>query len=144
MFLITDKPLEPQALVAGATSVEDGAVAVFLGVVRRHSRGKTVLYLEYEAYKEMAEAVLCQIGDEVKERWPIGQVAIHHRVGRLEIGETSLVVVVTSPHRVEAFEACRHAVERVKAIAPIWKKEVWEDGESWVEGNDLVVERLGQ
>ena len=140
MFLITDKPLELQSLIAKAVSEEDGAVASFLGVVRRHSRGNTVLYMEYEAYKEMAEKVLRQIGDEVRDRWPVDQVAIHHRVGRLEIGETSLVVVVTSPHRVEAFEACRYAVERVKAIAPIWKKEVWEGGESWVEGDELVAE----
>ncbi len=142
MFKITRDVLDPSALVSEMTKDTDGAVITFLGVVRKYSRDKEVLYLEYEAYEEMAEKVLVEIGEEVRAKWPIGQIAIHHRVGRLEIGEASLLVVVTSPHRKEAFEACQHAVERIKEILPIWKKEVWEDGSSWVEGDELVSQRL--
>lgn len=142
MFKITRDVLDPQALVSDLTKDTDGAILTFVGVVRKQSRGKEVLYLEYEAYEEMAEKVLAEIGDEVKARWPIGQIAIHHRIGRLEIGEASLLVVVTSPHRKEAFEACHHAVERIKQILPMWKKEVWEDGSSWIEGDELASQRL--
>ncbi|HID87231.1 MAG TPA: molybdenum cofactor biosynthesis protein MoaE [Anaerolineae bacterium] len=112
-----------------------GAIATFLGTVRDHSRGRRVLYLEYDAYPEMAERTLRQIGEEIRERWGLDRVAIVHRIGRLEIGEASVAIAVAAPHRAEAFEACRYAVDRLKEIVPIWKKEVWEGGEYWVEEN---------
>ncbi|MSQ15820.1 MAG: molybdenum cofactor biosynthesis protein MoaE [Dehalococcoidia bacterium] len=141
MFKVTRDELDPQVLVSEVTKDTDGAVITFWGVVRRNSRGKVVLYLEYQAYEEMAEKVLAEIGEDVKSKWPIGLIAIHHRIGRLEIGEASLLVVIASPHRQEAFDACHYAVERIKKILPIWKKEVWEDGSSWVEGDELVSQR---
>jgi len=144
MFRITRDVLEPRALEQLLVNPENGAVVTFQGVVRRHSRGKVVSYLEYEAYAPMAEKMMAQISREVAERWDIREIGIWHRTGRLEIGETSMVVVVASPHRKEAFEACRYTVDRVKTIVPIWKKEVWEDGESWVEGDLLASERPQQ
>ncbi|MBI2888132.1 MAG: molybdenum cofactor biosynthesis protein MoaE [Chloroflexi bacterium] len=141
MFKITTEALDPRALEALLVTQEDGAVATFQGVVRIHSRGKVVSYLEYDAYAPMAEKVMAQIAQEVADRWDVRRVGVWHRTGRLEIGETSMVVVVASPHRKEAFEACRYVVDRVKAIVPIWKKEVWEDGESWVEGETLAGQR---
>jgi len=104
----------------------------FQGTVRDNSRGKRVLYLEYEAYPEMAVKVMRQIADEIKARWGLDGVAIVHRVGRLEIGEASICIAVAAPHRAQAFEACRYAIDRVKEILPVWKKEVWEGGEYWV------------
>lgn len=143
MFKITEEVLDPQAITQEVMREENGAVVTFLGVVRVSSRGKRVLYLEYDAYPEMAEKVMRQIGQEVAQRWPVQDIAIYHRIGHLEIGEVSLVVAVASPHRQEAFEACHYAVERVKQVVPIWKKEVWEDGESWVEGEDLATVGAG-
>ena len=135
MYRITREVLDPEALTRQAMQESNGAVITFLGVVRRQSLGRQVLYLEYEAYPEMAEKKLAEIGEEVKARWPIERFIVAHRVGRLEVGEVSLVVVVGSPHRQEAFEAAQYAVDRIKAIVPIWKKEVWEGGEVWVEGD---------
>lgn len=141
LFKVTDEPLDSRALEEAVMSEANGALVTFQGVTRRHSRGKRVSYLEYEAYRPMAEKKLQEIGQEIAKKWPIGAIAIHHRVGRLEIGETSLLVVVASPHRKEAFAACRYAVDRIKTVVPIWKKEVWEDGESWVEGEVLADEK---
>jgi molybdopterin synthase catalytic subunit len=107
---------------------------IFQGVVRDNARGKRVRYLEYDAYPEMAEQQMASIAAEVERRWHIGNVALVHRIGRLEIGECSVVVVVACPHRGEAFEACRYAIDTLKTTVPIWKKEVAEDGEEWVEG----------
>lgn len=135
---ITDAVLDPRALEQRLAKPENGAVVTFQGVVRNHSQGRTVAYLVYDAYLPMAEKVLAQIVGEVAERWSIHEMGVWHRIGRMEIGETSLLVVVCSPHRAEAFEACRYAVDRIKSIVPIWKKEVAEDGESWVEGELLV------
>ena len=141
MFKITTDALDPRSLEQLLVTPEDGAVVTFQGVVRLLSRGKNVSYLEYDAYAPMAEKMMAQIAQEVAQRWAIQHVGIWHRTGRLEIGETSMVVVVASPHRKEGFEACRYIVDQVKTIVPIWKKEVWEDGESWVEGDVLVSER---
>ena len=138
MFKVTEAVLEPRALEQLLQNPENGAVVTFQGVVRRQSRGKVVSYLEYDAYAPMAEKVMAQIAQEVTQRWGIHDIGIWHRTGRLEIGDASLLVVVASPHRKEAFEACHYAVDRIKAIVPVWKKEVWEDGESWVEGEVLV------
>jgi molybdopterin converting factor subunit 1 len=134
-FAVTKGPLDPQALVDSVRKDESGAVALFCGVVRNNNRGRRVLHLEYEAYPSMAEKKMREIADEIRSRWQISDVAIQHRVGRMEVGETSLLVAVSAPHRREAFEACHHAVDRIKQIVPVWKKEVFEGGEVWVEGN---------
>ena len=137
LFEITEEPLDPQRLADHVRSDASGAVALFYGVVRDHNKGRKVLYLEYDAYPEMATKVMRQIAEEMKERSPIDDVAIQHRTGRLEIGETSLLIAVSSGHRKEAFEACHALVDRFKEVVPIWKKEVWEGGEEWVEGESV-------
>lgn len=113
---------------------EDGASCVFSGVVRNHNEGKAVLYLEYEGYEEMVEQIFEDISKEALERFGVTRVQIVHRLGRMEIGETSVAVAVSSPHRGEAFEACRFAIDTLKHKAPIWKKEFYADGSSWLEG----------
>ena len=140
LFEVTAEPLDPQRLTSAVRKDESGAVALFLGVVRDNSRGRRVLYLEYDAYPEMATRVMRRIAAEALERWPLTDVAMQHRTGRLEIGETSLLIAVSSPHRKEAFEACHHLVDRFKETVPIWKKEVWEGGEVWIEGEPVVEE----
>jgi molybdopterin synthase catalytic subunit len=131
---VTAEPLEPQRLIDEVRRDESGAVAVFLGVVRNNNLGHRVLYLEYDAYPEMATKMMRQIAEEAMERWPLSDVAMQHRSGRLKIGEASLAIAVSSPHRREAFEACHHLVDRFKEVVPIWKKEVREGGEVWIEG----------
>lgn len=111
-----------------------GAVVTFDGVVRDHARGKTIRYLEYEAYEEMALERLAAIARTVQERWATDHIAIVHRLGHLEVGETSVVVVVATAHRGDAFDACRYAIDTLKTTVPIWKREVATDGEAWVEG----------
>jgi len=131
-FVVTDRALDPrdvEQLVIGDAS---GALVTFSGTVRNHARGKPVVALDYEAYPPAAEKMLEQIGDEIHERWGIRTVAIQHRYGMLRIGETSVVIAVSSPHRDTAFEACRYAIERIKVIVPIWKREIYEDGAVWI------------
>src|SRR5688572_7427099 len=111
-----------------------GAVATFLGLVRDHNQGRRVLYLVYEAYEPLANRALQTITGEVRERWPSVVLAVHHRMGQLAIGEASVAIAAASPHRADAFAACRYAIERVKQIAPIWKHEHFEGGEVWIEG----------
>ncbi len=132
MFRITEDSLSLEGLVSALSTRTCGAVAAFIGVVREFSRGKQVLYLEYEAYPEMAVAKMRQIGDEIRDKWEIGEIGIHHRVGRLGIGEVSVVIAVSAPHRQQALEACAYAIERLKQIVPIWKKEVSPDGSYWI------------
>ncbi|MDO8672163.1 MAG: molybdenum cofactor biosynthesis protein MoaE [Dehalococcoidia bacterium] len=132
VFEITDKEVIAGDLEKVVLSNDDGAVVTFAGVVRGFSKGKKVLYLEYEAYKEMAEKKMAVIGDEIKARWPVDGVAIRHRIGHLEIGDTAVAIAVSSAHRREAFEACQYAIDRIKQFVPVWKKEVWEDGDVWV------------
>ena len=134
---ITTEPLAPEPFLQHVRRDDSGAVALFLGVVRNESLGRRVLCLEYDAYPEMAERKLREVAEEAVARWPITDVAIAHRTGRLEIGETSLLVAVSSPHRHDAFAACHHIVNRIKEVVPIWKKEVWEDGEAWIEGEPV-------
>lgn len=134
-FRIVDEVISADALHALVLRPEAGAVAVFLGVVRDNNLGREVDYLEYDAYPEMAERVMGRIGAEIRERWDVAEVAMQHRVGRLEIGEASVGVAVSSAHRAEATDACRYGIDRLKAIVPIWKKEVWSDGEEWIEGS---------
>ncbi len=132
MFKIVDGPIDALALEDAVRTDADGAVIVFRGVARRQSRGREVTHLEYEAYPEMAEKVMAQIGDEMKNRWPISGVAIVHRTGVLDIGQASVMIAVSAPHRGEAFEAASYAIDRLKQIVPIWKKEVWSDGSQWI------------
>lgn len=129
---ITEEPISSSELAAQLRKESHGAVVTFEGIVRGLDAGRRVLYLEYDAYPEMAEKKMREIVDEIRHRWNIEDMAMLHRIGRLEVGECSLVIVVAAPHRNEAFDACRYAVNRIKEIAPIWKKEVWEDGEVWV------------
>jgi len=132
LFEVTAAPLSIDALSRAIASDSSGAVASFLGIVRKHSRGREVVYLDYEAYREMAIEKMEEIGKEIRSRWPVDQVAIVHRVGRLCVGDASIAICVSAPHRREALVACTYAIERVKAIVPIWKKEVWSDGSEWV------------
>jgi molybdopterin synthase catalytic subunit len=111
-----------------------GAIATFHGIVRKPSRGREVLYLEYTSYESMALKVLKQIGDEIYAHFGVDKVLIVHRTGHLEVGETSIVIAIAAPHRKAALEGCSYAIERVKQIVPVWKKEVWEGGEEWIQG----------
>jgi len=135
VIALTDQPLDATALVRVVMRPSDGGLVVFSGVVRDHSEGRSVRHLEYEAYREMALPKLEQVAREVAARWPDAQVAMAHRLGRMEIGDTSVVVAASAPHRAEAFEAGRYAIDRLKEIVPIWKKEYFADGESWPEGS---------
>jgi molybdopterin synthase catalytic subunit len=137
LFEVTSQPLDPERLRRHVRKDESGAGILFFGDVRNNSRGRRVLHLEYDAYPEMAEGMMRKLADEVMERWSLTDIAIQHRTGRLEIGETSLLIAVASPHRKEAFEACHHLVDRFKQVVPIWKKEVWEGGEVWIEGEPV-------
>ncbi len=132
MIRVTSDPVRAEAVIESLQRSVHGAVVTFLGTVRKYTEGREVLYLDYEAYPEMAEEQLREIAEEVKAREGIEDVAIVHRIGRLGIGETSLAVAVASFHRRPGFDACLHVVERIKETAPIWKKEVWGEGEVWV------------
>lgn len=131
---VTALPLELQAVTRAVEVPGAGAVATFLGLVRDHNQGRRVLWLDYEAYAPLAEKALGIIVDEAQSRWVGARVAIHHRTGRLDVGEASVVIAVATPHRADAFAACRYAIERIKQIVPIWKHEHFEGGEVWIEG----------
>jgi len=131
---ITREPLDRDALIAAVTDPGVGGIVVFEGVVRDNARGKQVRYLEYDVYPEMAIQQIRDIIAEAEKRWGIDRVAVAHRIGRLEIGEASVMIVVASTHRAEAFEACRYIIDTLKTTVPIWKKEVATNGEEWVEG----------
>ena len=128
--------LDLNALLAtlGNREGADGAVVTFLGLVRNHDAGRRVQRLEYEAFEPLALKAFARIAGELQERWPGTRLALHHRVGWLEIGEASIAIAVASAHRGDAYAACRYAIERVKQIAPIWKHEFFEDGDVWIEG----------
>ena len=138
MFRIVEEPIDVGALVTGAFRPDCGAVATFIGTTRvDESSGAegavaSVEYLEYEAYRPMADRKLEEIGAEIRERWEVGHVSIVHRLGRVDPGEPSVAIAVASPRRGPAFEASRYAIERIKEIVPIWKREVWSDGYVWV------------
>ena len=131
-FLLSGDPLDPAAVMAEVSSDDAGAVATFVGTVRRSSRGRDVEYLEYEAYAEMAEPMLSQLGEDLTMRHGLTAVAIHHRVGRVDIGEPSVVIAVSAAHRAAALDACREAIDTIKATIPLWKKEVYAGGEEWI------------
>ncbi|HZY57819.1 MAG TPA: molybdenum cofactor biosynthesis protein MoaE [Rubrobacteraceae bacterium] len=133
MFRIVEEPIDVGALVAGALRSDCGAVATFIGTTRvDESSDASVEYLEYEAYRPMADKKLEEIGTEIRERWEVRHVSIVHRIGRVDPGEPSVVIVVASPRRGSALEASRYAIERIKQVVPIWKREVWSDGYVWV------------
>ena len=142
LFAITSLPLDPAPLVEHVATPDMGALVTFAGVVRDNFSGRATAYLEYQAYQPMAETVLAQLAEEARERWGTGMIAIHHRIGRLEIGETAVLIVVAAPHRHEAFEAAEQIMDRIKQVAPIWKKEIWADGASEWVGSE--VERKAQ
>ena len=131
MVSLTRSPIDLAALQAPAPG--DGALCLFVGVVRDNHAGRAVRRLEYESYEEMALAEMQAIEQEARRRWPLGDIRIVHRLGGLEIGEASVAVAVVSPHRAEAFEACRYAIDALKKRAPIWKKEFYADGSCWIE-----------
>ncbi len=133
MFRIVEGPIDVGALVNDAFRPDCGAVATFVGTTRvDNSSGASVEYLEYEAYRPMADRKLEEIGAEIEERWEVKHVSIVHRLGRVDAGEPSVVIAIASPRRGPAFEASRYAIERIKEIVPIWKREVWSDGYVWV------------
>lgn len=132
LFEVTSEPLSSDKLIAKVSNPMAGAILTFVGTVREFTYGKRTTYLEYEAYPEMAIKKMKEIADEIKEKWPDTKVAMSHRVGKLAIEEISVIIAVATPHRAAGFEAGRYAIERLKQIVPVWKKEIWEDGEEWV------------
>ncbi|MBT2657706.1 molybdenum cofactor biosynthesis protein MoaE [Bacillus sp. ISL-18] len=136
MYEISKDPIDIQAVIDKVVQREAGAITTFIGTVRELTNGKKTLFLIYDAYEAMAVKKLEQIGREIEERWEGSKVAITHRVGRLDITDVAVVIAVSTPHRADAYEANRYAIERIKEIVPIWKKEHWEDGEAWM-GNQL-------
>ena len=134
IYRLTREAIDAHEIAELILRPEDGALCVFEGVVRNNSKGKATRYLEYEAYETMALKTMEEIGEFVRNAWDIGCVAIIHRLGHMDIGETSVAIIITSPHRKASFDACEYAIDRLKKIVPIWKKEFFEDGEVWVEG----------
>lgn len=135
-FTIVKNAINIQEVIDKVVVREAGAITTFIGTVRELTQGKRTLYLIYEAYESMAVKKLQQIGLEIQERWPGANVAITHRIGKLEITDVAVVIAVSTPHRADAYDANRYAIERIKEIVPIWKKEHWEDGVEWI-GNQL-------
>jgi molybdopterin synthase catalytic subunit len=136
LIAVTPGALDLDVLTQEVTASRqgDGAVASFIGLVRDHNQGRRVAFLDYEAYEPLAIRALCRISDEIREAWPDTRVGVHHRTGRIEIGEASIIIVAVSPHRANAFAACRYTIERVKQIVPIWKHEHFDGGDVWLEG----------
>ena len=131
-FLISESPLDVAAAIREVERDEAGAVASFVGTVRNASRGRDVQYLDYEAFAEMAEPMLQQLGAELTAKHALSAISIHHRIGRVEIGEASVVIAVSAPHRAAALDACREAIDTLKETIPLWKKEVYAGGEEWI------------
>ncbi len=136
LFEIVNESIEVQSIIDKVVSRNAGAITTFIGTVRELTLGKKTLYLEYESYIPMAEKKLEQIGIEIEGKWKDAKVAITHRIGRLDITDIAVVIAVSTPHRKDAYQANEYAIERIKEIVPIWKKEHWEDGEKWI-GNQL-------
>jgi molybdopterin synthase catalytic subunit len=131
-FLLSDEPLSLDRVVEDVRSDDAGAIATFTGTTRIRSRGRTVTHLDYEAYEGMAERVMEEIANALRDRYELTAVAIHHRVGRVGIGETSVMIAVSAPHRQDALAACKDAIDELKERVPLWKKEVYEGGEEWI------------
>jgi molybdopterin synthase catalytic subunit len=131
-FLLTEDPVSLDAVVSEVATDEAGAIATFSGTARRHSRGRVVQYLDYEGYEGMAEEMMEKLAAGLKERYDLHEIAIHHRVGRVELGEPSVVIAVSASHRADALAACKDAIDILKVDVPLWKKEVYEGGEEWI------------
>lgn len=144
IFQLVRQPIHPLELAESLKASEDGALVIFDGFVRNNFRGKKTLYLEYEAYESMAYAKLREIGAQIREKFSIHRLAIVHRLGRLEIGETSVWIAVSSPHRAAAFDACRYAIDSLKRSVPIWKKEYFAGGAVWAEGEPHPQEAISR
>jgi molybdopterin synthase catalytic subunit len=134
MYRLVREPIDVQSIADGLRRPEDGALVIFEGVVRNHADGKGVLRLEYDGYEPMALKKLEEIGSRAKSEFAIRDIAVVHRLGPMDVGECSVAIVVASAHRAPAFDACRFAIDAIKKIVPIWKKEFYEDGEVWIEG----------
>jgi molybdopterin synthase catalytic subunit len=134
LILLVREPINGSALIEHVRAVSDGAIVTFDGCVRKQSHGRSTLYLDYEAYETMAVAKMHEIAAQCRTKFAIDRVAIAHRLGRLELGETSVFIAVSAPHRPAAFEACRYAIDTLKRTVPIWKKEYFEDGAVWADG----------
>ena len=132
---ITNLPIEPTKVINLVKTADSGAVNAFIGTVRNRTRNKEVVKLEFETYERMALKELHKIVDQAKARWPVNAMAIHHRVGTLAIGEIPVVIAVSTPHRQQGFEACQFAIDTLKLAVPIWKKEIFADGEEWVSAH---------
>lgn len=139
MFVVSDMPINREDIVKKVESPEAGAIAIFDGVVRNNADGKIVLKMEYEANKEMAEKMMKELADESMKKYQILGIAMQHRTGMLEIGESSIIIAVASAHRAEAFDACRYLIDTLKVTLPIWKKEYFEEGPNWVKGTRVTV-----
>lgn len=144
IFLLVRERIDTEEVVAQLKAPEDGAVVVFDGFVRNNFKGQRTLYLEYESYETMAYAKIREMGAEIHQKFPIHRVGIVHRLGRLEIGETSVVIVITSAHRAAAFDACRYAIDTLKQVVPIWKKEYFAGGAVWAEGEESWQEAISR
>ncbi|AKG73170.1 molybdenum cofactor biosynthesis protein MoaE [Salinicoccus halodurans] len=131
-YEITEEPLDITRYHSYTINESQGAVCMFTGHVREWTKGTRTVYLDYEAYKPMAEKKLAEIGEEISERWPSVITTIAHRVGKLEISDIAVVIVTSAPHRSDSYRANEYAIERIKEVVPIWKKEIWEDGEEWI------------
>ncbi|WP_035186429.1 molybdenum cofactor biosynthesis protein MoaE [Alteribacter aurantiacus] len=132
VFKITDAPIDVGRVIEQVEDRNAGAINTFIGTVREMTKGKRTLYLKYDAYVPMAEKKLAQIGDEIIQKFPDAKVSIVHRIGELAISDVAVVIAVSTPHRGDSFDGCRYAIERIKEIVPIWKKEHWEDGTKWI------------
>ncbi|MGE7716264.1 molybdopterin synthase catalytic subunit [Priestia megaterium] len=139
LFEVVNQPIAVDEIITKVSRRDAGAITTFIGTVREFTKGKKTLSLEYQAYVPMAVKMLSQIGNEIQEKWPDALTAITHRIGKLEITEVAVVIAVSSPHRKTAYEANEYAIERIKQIVPIWKKEFWEDGTKWI-GDQLETE----
>jgi MoaE-MoaD fusion protein len=131
-FRLTDEPIDASAVIREVSDPRAGGIATFIGTTRIESRGRAVLYLDYEAYGGMAEQVMAEIAEELKRKHDLCEVAITHRIGRVNIGELSVVIAVSAPHRAAALAACKEAIDTLKETVPLWKKEVYEGGEEWI------------
>jgi molybdopterin synthase catalytic subunit/molybdopterin converting factor small subunit len=131
-FVLTEDPVSLDAVVSEVATDEAGAIATFSGTARRHSRGRVVQYLDYEGYEGMAEEMMEKLAAALKERYDVHEIAIHHRVGRVQLGEPSVVIAVSASHRADALAACKDAIDILKVDVPLWKKEVYEGGEEWI------------
>jgi len=131
-FVLTEDPVSLDAVVGEVASAEAGAIATFSGTARKHSRGRVVSYLDYEGYEGMAEEMMEKLAASLKERYEVQEIAIHHRVGRVQLGEPSVVIAVSAAHRADALAACKDAIDILKTDVPLWKKEIYEGGEEWI------------